>query len=144
MFDLDFILKALSILVPVLLVIIIITQGVKAPPDHAYIISGLRKQHQGPDWPGGHQDSIFEQMDKLYLGQITVDIKTMSTSPPTTSSMSWWMWLPRSGLPPMSGGWKLAAGTSLTRNRQKSRLTFRIPSRAICVRLSGTHYAVLH
>ena len=45
MFDLDFILKALSILVPVLLVIIIITQGyVKAPPDHAFIISGLRKQ----------------------------------------------------------------------------------------------------
>ena len=45
MFDLDFILTSLGFIVPVILVIIIITQGyVKAPPDHAYIISGLRKQ----------------------------------------------------------------------------------------------------
>ena len=77
MFDLDFILKALSILVPVLLVIIIITQGyVKAPPDHAYIISGLRKQPRVLIGRAGIKIPFFEQMDKLYLGQITVDIKT--------------------------------------------------------------------
>ena len=36
MFDLDFILTSLGFIVPVILVIIIITQGyVKAPPDHA-------------------------------------------------------------------------------------------------------------
>lgn len=45
MFDLDFILTSLGFILPVILVLIIITQGyVKAPPDHAYIISGLRKQ----------------------------------------------------------------------------------------------------
>ena len=57
MFDLDFILTSLGFIVPVILVIIIITQGyVKAPPDHAYIISGLRK---GAHRTGRHQNSVF-------------------------------------------------------------------------------------
>lgn len=43
-FDLAFVMNALSILIPVILVIII-TQGyVKAPPDHAFIISGLHRE----------------------------------------------------------------------------------------------------
>ncbi len=59
------------------MVIIIITQGyVKAPPDHAYIISGLRKQPRVLIGRAGIKIPFFEQMDKLYLGQITVDIKT--------------------------------------------------------------------
>ena len=77
MFDLDFILTSLGFIVPVILVIIIITQGyVKAPPDHAYIISGLRKQPRVLIGRAGIKIPFFEQLDKLYLGQITVDIKT--------------------------------------------------------------------
>ena len=77
MFDLDFIITALGFIVPIILVILIITQGyVKAPPDHAYIISGLRKQPRVLIGRAGIKIPFFEQMDKLYLGQITVDIKT--------------------------------------------------------------------
>ena len=77
MFDLDFILTSLGFIVPVIRVIIIITQGyVKAPPDHAYIISGLRKQPRVLIGRAGIKIPFFEQLDKLYLGQITVDIKT--------------------------------------------------------------------
>ncbi len=60
MFDLDFILTSLGFIVPVILVIIIITQGyVKAPPDHAYIISGLRKQPRVLIGTGRHQNPVF-------------------------------------------------------------------------------------
>ena len=59
------------------LFILIITQGyVKAPPDHAYIISGLRKEPRILVGRAGFKIPFFEQLDKLYLGQITVDIKT--------------------------------------------------------------------
>ena len=68
MFDLDFILTSLGFIVPVILVIIIITQGyVKAPPDHAYIISGLRKQPRVLIGRAGIKIPFFEQLDKLYL-----------------------------------------------------------------------------
>ena len=77
MFDLSLIIAALPILLAIILVIIIITQGyVKAPPDHAYIISGLRKTPRVLIGRAGIKIPFFEQMDKLYLGQITVDIKT--------------------------------------------------------------------
>ena len=49
---------------------------VKAPPDHAYIISGLRKEPRVLVGRAGLKLPFFEQLDKLYLGQITVDIKT--------------------------------------------------------------------
>ena len=65
------------VILVVLLVLLIITQGyVKAPPDHAYIISGLRKEPRVLVGRSGLKLPFFEQLDKLYLGQITVDIKT--------------------------------------------------------------------
>lgn len=65
------------VILVVLLVLLIITQGyVKAPPDHAYIISGLRKEPRVLVGRAGLKLPFFEQLDKLYLGQITVDIKT--------------------------------------------------------------------
>ena len=65
------------VILVVLLVLLIITQGyVKAPPDHAYIISGLRKDARVLVGRAGLKLPFFEQLDKLYLGQITVDIKT--------------------------------------------------------------------
>lgn len=77
MFDLDIIIAALPVVLIVILALIIITQGyVKAPPDHAYIISGLRREPRVLIGRAGIKIPFFEQLDKLYLGQITVDIKT--------------------------------------------------------------------
>ncbi|MCQ2531320.1 MAG: flotillin family protein [Saccharofermentans sp.] len=49
---------------------------VKAPPDQAYIISGVRKRPRILIGRAGVRIPIFERLDKLYLGQISVDIKT--------------------------------------------------------------------
>lgn len=58
----DILLKAIPIAIPVILVILIFLMGyVKAPPDVAYIISGLRKHprcssvkpaSRSPSWSG--------------------------------------------------------------------------------------------
>ena len=71
----------LTFILPIILVavlfILLLTQGyVKAPPDHAYIISGIRKEPRVLIGRAGLKIPFFEQLDKLYLGQITVDIKT--------------------------------------------------------------------
>ena len=77
MFDFNLIIAALPIILAVIVVLVIITQGyVKAPPDHAFIISGLRKTPRVLIGRAGIKIPFFEQLDKLYLGQITVDIKT--------------------------------------------------------------------
>ena len=77
MFDFNLIITALPIILAVIVVLVIITQGyVKAPPDHAFIISGLRKTPRVLIGRAGIKIPFFEQLDKLYLGQITVDIKT--------------------------------------------------------------------
>ncbi len=73
----DILFLLIPVVVVVVLLLIIITQGyVKAPPDHAFIISGLRKEPRVLIGRAGFKIPFFEQMDKLYLGQITVDIKT--------------------------------------------------------------------
>lgn len=72
-----FMIKAIIIGVAVVLfLILILTSYVKAPPNMAYVISGLKKHPKvligraGIKWP------ILERLDKLLLGQITIDIKT--------------------------------------------------------------------
>lgn len=61
----------------VLAVIVICLLGyVKAPPDQAYIISGLKKTPRILVGRAGIRIPFFERIDKLYLGQMTVDIKT--------------------------------------------------------------------
>lgn len=73
--------------VPILLVlciIIILAMGyVKAPPDRAFIISGLKKEPKILIGRAGIRVPFFERMDKLYLGQMTVDIKTEQSVPTT-------------------------------------------------------------
>ena len=74
---LNLLIAAIPAVIILILFLIIITQGyVKAPPDHAYIISGLRKEPRVLIGRAGFKIPFFEQLDKLYLGQITVDIKT--------------------------------------------------------------------
>ena len=69
------------ILVVIALIIIVMLGYVKAPPDQAYIISGLKKESKVLIGRAGIRVPFLERMDKLYLGQMTVDIKTEQSVP---------------------------------------------------------------
>lgn len=70
----------IGIAVAVVVVLIIITGYVKAPPDMAYIISGLRKKTI--IGKASIRIPFFERIDKLSLKLIPIDVKT-STAVPT-------------------------------------------------------------
>ena len=75
-------LKYLPIAILVVVLLIIIAAGyVKAPPDQAYIISGMGKEGRVLIGRAGIRVPFFERLDKLYLGQMTVDIKTEQSVP---------------------------------------------------------------
>ena len=63
------------------LIMVIVAGYVKAPPDRAYIISGIRKTPRILIGRAGIKVPFFERVDKLYLGQMTVDIKTEQSVP---------------------------------------------------------------
>ena len=67
--------------VVVVLAVIVMMGYVKAPPDQAYIISGLKKESKILIGRAGIRIPFLERMDKLYLGQMTVDIKTEQSVP---------------------------------------------------------------
>ena len=56
--------------------IIIFTSYVKAPPDKAFIISGLRKAPKILIGKAGLKLPFFERKDELLIKQISIDIKT--------------------------------------------------------------------
>lgn len=60
----------------VVLILVIILSYVKAPPDHAYLISGVKKEPRLLVGRAGIRIPFFERLDRLYLGQMSVDIKT--------------------------------------------------------------------
>ena len=64
-----------------LLILIISTGYVKAPPDKAFIISGLRRKPRILIGRAGIKVPFLERVDVLYLGQMTVDIKTEQSVP---------------------------------------------------------------
>ncbi len=65
-----------------LLLMLIIAAGyVKAPPDKAYIISGIKSKPRILIGRAGIKIPFFERVDVLYLGQMTVDIKTEQSVP---------------------------------------------------------------
>lgn len=67
----------------VLLAVLVFSSYVKAPSNIAYVIAGLSKQPRILIGKGGFKVPFFERLDKLYLGQISVDIKT-DVSVPTS------------------------------------------------------------
>lgn len=71
----------------VVLVIIIAICYVKAPPKDAYIISGISKQPRILIGKGGFRIPGLERVDKVFLGQTSVDIKT-SVPVPTNDFIS--------------------------------------------------------
>lgn len=79
---LDMILPFVPVIVIVLILVIILLEGyVKSPPDRAYIISGLKKEPKILIGRAGIKVPFFERLDRLYLGQMTVDIKTEQSVP---------------------------------------------------------------
>lgn len=65
------------VVIIVLVVLIFIAMGyVKAPPDTAYIISGLKREPKILIGRAGFRVPFLERIDKIYLKQVTVDIKT--------------------------------------------------------------------
>ena len=65
----------------VLLVGIILASYVKAPPSVAFLISGLSKEPRVLIGKGGFRIPFFERIDKVFLGQMSVDIKTSVAVP---------------------------------------------------------------
>lgn len=67
----------LGISIPALIIIILAIMGyVKAPPDKAIIISGLRKEPKVLIGRAGIKIPFFERKDILIVKQISIDIKT--------------------------------------------------------------------
>ena len=69
------------ILVIALVVILATMSYVKCPPDHAFLISGPRKDLKIISGKAGFRIPFIERLDKLYLGAIGVDVKTRSAVP---------------------------------------------------------------
>jgi flotillin len=66
----------------VIAVIVILASGyLKAPPDQAYIISGLGKKPRILVGQAGIKIPFFERVDKLALGAVQIDVKTSSAVP---------------------------------------------------------------
>lgn len=81
----DFILEHLGvigIIIAVIVVLAIIASGyVKAPPDKAYIISGIGKKARVVIGKASVKIPFFERLDKLDLSLMSVDVKTASAVP---------------------------------------------------------------
>ena len=77
--------QIVSIAVPVIIAIVaivILTSGyLKAPPDVAYVISGVRKKPRILVGRAGIRIPFFERVDKLALGAVQIDVKTSSAVP---------------------------------------------------------------
>ena len=70
----EFLSRAAPFLIPAIIIILILiiffTGYIKAPPDMAYIISGLRKKPRILIGRAGIRIPFFERVDKLALGAI--------------------------------------------------------------------------
>lgn len=68
--------------IAIILAVLLLCMGyVKAPPDIAYIISGMHKKPRILIGKAGFKIPFFERLDKLALGAIQIDVKTKSAVP---------------------------------------------------------------
>lgn len=63
------------------LVLFVVISYVKTSPAVAYIVSGLSKKPKVLIGTGGFRIPFFQKLDKIYLGQITVDVRTNTPVP---------------------------------------------------------------
>jgi flotillin len=68
-------------LIALLFIVLLASGYTKAPPDMAYIISGVRKKPRILIGQAGVKVPFFERLDKLSLGAIQIDVKTKSAVP---------------------------------------------------------------
>lgn len=64
-----------------LLLFAVLAMYVKAPTSHAYILSGVKKEPRVLIGTGGVKIPGFERLDTVFLGQVTVDVKTNKSVP---------------------------------------------------------------
>ena len=77
-----FMVSLIPVIAVILLIVLMAAAGyVKAPPDKAFIISGLRRTPRILIGRAGVKMPFLERVDTLYLGQMTVDIKTEQSVP---------------------------------------------------------------
>ena len=67
--------------IAIAVIVALCTGYVKAPPDMAYIISGMHKKPRILIGKAGIKVPFFERLDKLSLGAIQIDVKTGSAVP---------------------------------------------------------------
>lgn len=67
--------------VVILFVVLFLCMYVKAPPSVAYVLSGLKKEPRILVGTGGFKIPVIERLDKVFLGQSTVDVKTSMPVP---------------------------------------------------------------
>lgn len=70
-----------AVIIAIALIALLTSGYVKAPPDVAYIISGLHKKPRILVGKAGIKIPFLERLDKLALGAIQIDVKTGSTVP---------------------------------------------------------------
>lgn len=73
----------LAVIVVALAVILFVTGYLKAPPDTAYIITGLNKRRRILIGQAGWHVPFFERVDRLSLRVMQVDVKTSEPVPTT-------------------------------------------------------------
>ena len=79
---LSMILPFVPVILGVIIVCAILAAGyLKAPPDVAYVISGIRKKPRILVGQAGIRIPFFERVDKLALGAIQIDVKTKTAVP---------------------------------------------------------------
>lgn len=66
----------IGIIAAIILISIIASGYVKAPPDTAYVISGFKKEPRILIGRAGIKIPFLERLDKLILKQVTIDVKT--------------------------------------------------------------------
>lgn len=71
-----FIIGGSIVLAIILLVVLLNVLYVQAPPSFAFILSGFKKEPRVLIGTGGFKVPFLERLDKVFLGQVTVDVKT--------------------------------------------------------------------
>ncbi|MCQ2422607.1 MAG: flotillin family protein [Lachnospiraceae bacterium] len=70
-----------GVVAAVLLILLFVTGYVKAPPDMAFIISGMKKKSKVVIGRASFRVPFFERLDKLNLRLIPIDVKTSNAVP---------------------------------------------------------------
>lgn len=71
----------ISVIVVLLIITLLFTGYVKASPDEAAIISGISKKPRVLIGRAGLKIPFFEKVDRMYIGQVTIDINTTDFIP---------------------------------------------------------------